>query len=446
MASLTKDKSVIVIGGGIAGLAAAWKLGSAGCKVSVLEARDRIGGRIWTVHDGFPVEFGAEFIHGRPREILDALAESEAEMTEVEGSNWCAFENQLRPCDFWSSVDSLMNRMDSSRPDESFLEFVRRMFPDPEVNREVQERAIDYVTRFNAADPALVGVRWLAQEMRAEEMIEGNRSFRAGNGYRDLLNVFEKRINACPEVMIQTGVVVRRVNWKPPEGEVLARTPAGKQSFRASRIVITLPLALLKASPGELGVVDFDPHLPAEKRRALDKLEMGKVIRIVLRFRGCFWDSLTPPNSGKNLSDMGFLFSDDEWFPTWWTSCPRKLPILTGWAPFRCAEKLSGQSRKFVIDRSLGALGRLLHVERHVLQENLAGAYFHDWQSDPFSRGAYSYGKVGSDGSQEALAAPLASTLFFAGEATDATGNNGTVHGAMASGYRAADEVLQSFK
>jgi monoamine oxidase len=73
----------------------------------------------------------------------------------------------------------------------------------------------------------------------------------------------------------------------------------------------------------------------------------------------------------------------------------------------------------------------------------LEAAYFHDWQSDPFSRGAYSYGKVGSDGAQQALGSPVENVLFFAGEATDVSGHNGTVHGAIASGYRAAEEILQ---
>jgi monoamine oxidase len=143
---------------------------------------------------------------------------------------------------------------------------------------------------------------------------------------------------------------------------------------------------------------------------------------------------------------MGFLLSDDEWFPTWWTSMPRELPIITGWAPFRCGERLSGRTHEFVVERSLETLGRLLNVDRRTLHDDLQGAHFHDWQSDPFSRGAYSYGKVGSDGAQEELARPIADTLFFAGEATDITGNNGTVHGAIASGYRAATQILRSFK
>ena len=442
----SEGQSVIVVGAGIAGLAAAWKLGSAGCAVSVLEARDRIGGRIWTLTDGFPIELGAEFIHGRPPEILEALKESSAEITEVDGGSWCAFENRLRPCDFWSSIDSILSRMDDTRPDESFLDFLGRVFPNPEKDRQAQERALGYIVGFNAADPALVGVHWLVQEMQAEQKIEADRSFRAERGYRDLLDVFQKRIDSCREVRIHTGAVVERVSWKRRSTEVVARTAEGQQTFTASRALLTLPLALLKAPPGEIGVVEFDPPLPAEKIAALDKLEMGKAIRIVLRFRDRFWDTIVPENASGTLSEMGFLFSDDEWFPTWWTTMPKKLPIITGWAPFRCAEKLSGKSREFIIERGLGTLGRLLHVEGRLLQDKLCDAYLHDWQSDPFSRGAYSYGKVGSDGAQEALATPVDETLFFAGEATDFTGNTGTVNGAMASGFRAATQVLESFQ
>ena len=76
---------------------------------------------------------------------------------------------------------------------------------------------------------------------------------------------------------------------------------------------------------------------------------------------------------------------------------------------------------------------------------NTYDVFFHDWQNDPLSRSACSYGRVGGDRAQAALASPIDQTLFFAGEATDGTGNNGTVHRAMASGYRAAKEILESF-
>ncbi len=213
--------------------------------------------------------------------------------------------------------------------------------------------------------------------------------------------------------------------------------------FSAPCVLVTLPLAVLQSARGEIGAVGFMPDLPARKRAALTKLEMGKVVRVSLRFRSRFWDDIPAPDGGSlTLSGLRFLLSQDQSFPTWWTMSPERAPILTGWAPFQCAEQLSGKGTNFVIDESLRALSRLLNLRSDDLSQLLDAGYFHDWQSDPFSRGAYSYGKVGADGAQEALASPVESTLFFAGEATDTTGHNGTVHGAIASGMRAAREIF----
>jgi hypothetical protein len=115
----------------------------------------------------------------------------------------------------------------------------------------------------------------------------------------------------------------------------------------------------------------------------------------------------------KNLAEMSFLFSQDEWFPTWWTAMPKKDPMITGWAPFRSAERLSGQSQQSVGERSAQTLAVLRSVSLQKLEGALEATYFHDWQSDPFSRGAYSYGKVGSDGAQQALGAPIENVIFL---------------------------------
>jgi monoamine oxidase len=141
---------------------------------------------------------------------------------------------------------------------------------------------------------------------------------------------------------------------------------------------------------------------------------------------------------------MSFLFGQDDWFPTWWTANPAKIPIITGWAPFRSAERLSGKSPSFVAEHSLQTLSTLLRVSQSELEKILEDAHFHDWQTDPYSRGAYSYGKVGANEAQQILTEPIDDTLYFAGEATDTTGNNGTVHGAIASGYRAAQQILNA--
>lgn len=445
---MSSNPAVIVIGAGVAGLAAACQLGRAGMAVHVLEARDRIGGRVFTRFDpggDWPIELGAEFIHGKPPEIWELLRTSKTEITEVQGDAWCAEEDRLSPCGFWDEVDQILQKMDDSRPDESFAAFLDRCghHPGTEAKQRARQHAQSFVSGFNAADPALVGVHWLVKEMQAEEKTEGARAFRCHNGYKDLLDVFQQGIKNY-NITVHTETVVCQVRWKVGSVKVEVRDQENESTLEAPRVLITLPLSLLKATLGEPGVVQFTPELSHDKKAALDKLEMGKVIRATLRFRERFWDSIKPAGARGSLSNMSFLFGQDDWFPTWWTGNPAKSPIITGWAPFRCAERLSGKSHSFVVERSLQTLSTLLRVSQSELENMLEDAHFHDWQTDPFSLGAYSYGKVGANEAQQVLTEPIHDTLYFAGEATDITGNNGTVHGAIASGYRAAKQILDS--
>jgi len=450
--SVSAKPTVVIVGAGISGLAAAAKLAQSGMSVTILEARDRIGGRILTRRDphlSVPVELGAEFIHGMASEIIGPLEEMKASIMEVEGDNWCVSHGRLSICSFFAQVDKILEKMDSSEPDEPFLKFLERRFPNKENDAEVEEvkrHAVGYITGFNAADPAKVSVHWLIKGMEAEERIQGQRAFRAVDGYAPLAEFFRQQAEKAGAT-IRTSTIVERVEWLARGGEVSIRSTDGRGSSKiaAGKILVTVPVGVLKAKTSENGALAFNPALPRPKVEALQHLAMGKVMRVVLRFRHRFWDELTPSRGEeKTLSGLSFLFSEDEWFPTWWTAAPRKSPIITGWAPFRAGERLSGKSESFVVDQCLSSLSRTLRIGPVQLQKEFAAAYFHDWQSDPFARGAYSWAKVGADGAQEALAAPVENTLFFAGEATDTTGHNGTVHGAIASGQRAAAEILRS--
>jgi monoamine oxidase len=140
---------------------------------------------------------------------------------------------------------------------------------------------------------------------------------------------------------------------------------------------------------------------------------------------------------------MSFLFSQDEWFPTWWTAMPDPSPLITGWCPAHCVEHLAAQSFP-VVTRALQTLGDLLGLSLTEMERLLKAAHFHDWQADPYSGGAYSYVKAGAVKSPEILGRPLQEILFFAGEATDTSGNNGTVHGAVASAQRAVSAIKQT--
>jgi monoamine oxidase len=446
--------NVIVIGAGAAGLAAAIKLARSGVSVQILEARERLGGRIFMHRDpayDVPFALGAEFIHGFATEIWQPLQSRNVAIHEVTGDQWCLQRGELSACDFFSDVEAILKKMDARSPDESFLSFVERHFPESksdERQREARKHAVAYVRGFNAADPDRIGVHWLVQGMEAEEEIEGDRTFRSANGYEDLLDFFRDEISETG-VAIHFATTVTSLDWSRGQVKIEANRDSEARVFTASRALITLPLGVLQTSSRtpveDAGAVRFTPPLPRTKLDAMDKLIMGKVIRVILRFRRRFWDDISPHSQpSKTLSGMSFLFSDDQWFPTWWTAMPEKLPIITGWAPADSAERLSGKSRSFVIDHALQTLAALLDMKPAELAAMLENAYFHDWQSDPFSRGAYSYGGVGADGAQQALGSPINDTLFFAGEATDTAGHNGTVHGAIASGHRAAQEILMS--
>ena len=331
---------MIVVGAGVAGLIAASELAEAGLSVIILEARERMGGRIYTLNDleqQFPIELGAEFIHGRPPEILNVLQKNDISISEVDGDNFCVQNGKLSSCDFFSEVDEILHRMNDKEPDESFADFLQRCCPH--ASKETKEHALGYVAGFNAADPAQVSVHWLFRQMKAEEKIEGDRAFRPQGGYWSLLDLLQKRATKAG-VRVRTNTVVQRIVWRA--GSVSIDAVWGKQSvsLRASRVLVTVPLGVLQARPGEPGAIEFSPALPQEKLDSISGMEMGKVMRVVLHFKERFWDRIQPSaSSNKTLSEMSFLFSQDEWFPTWWTSMPDRSPVITGWAPWQSAEK-----------------------------------------------------------------------------------------------------------
>ena len=446
-----KKLDVIVIGAGAAGLSAAARLGAAGLSVALLEARDRVGGRMFTLRDSkcdAPIELGAEFIHGKPPQTLKLLASRKIPIREVDGDSWCMQNGRLSPCNFFSQVDQILEKMDGRKRDQSFLEFLEECCSHAGNSRRMREAkrwATGYVSGFNAADPALVGVHWLVKGMRAEEKIQGERAFRSQNGYADLVGVFKGELEECG-IPIQLDTIVHSIDLSKNHVEIKTGGANGTEVFDAARVLITVPLGVLQASPEAKGAIRFCPELPREKLEAIRNIRMGKVIRVILRFRERFWARLPKARNknSKTLECLSFLLSQDEYFPTWWTTMPEKLPLLVGWAPFRHAEKLSGKTESFIVEQAIRTLHRLLGVGVSELEGLLEQAYCHNWQTDPFSRGAYSYGIVGGDGAERALAKPINGTLFFAGEATDTGGHNGTVHGAIASGHRAAAEIIRA--
>jgi monoamine oxidase len=430
---------VLIIGAGISGLTAAIDLARAGVRVEILEARDRIGGRILTAYDqelNHPIDMGAEFVHGLAPEIWLLLQQNNLKVREVDGDLWCSIDGKVQHCDFFAQADKILNAMNDDDPDESFLDFLARRFPGDD-HAEAKQWATGYVSGFNAADPGLVSLHWLVHSRDADEQIEGDRTFRIVGGYQRLIDIFGSELKKL-SVPIHLNTIVDQINWRAGSVDVHTRREQQGHYFTAPRVLITLPLGIMQSADS----VGFRPRLPADKQAALKKLIMGKVVRVTLCFKERFWAGLRGTPDSKSLADLSFLFSRNDVFPTWWTEMPEKVPIITGWSAARSAEKLAGLGNDAIVEKAIESLTALLQIRPSAVQSQLTAAYFHDWDRDPFSRGAYSYVKAGGEGCQRVLGEPIGNTLFFAGEATDTSGHNGTVHGAIASGRRAAKEIL----
>ncbi|HEY7125482.1 MAG TPA: NAD(P)/FAD-dependent oxidoreductase [Ktedonobacterales bacterium] len=446
---------VLVIGAGAAGLAAARALSERGFSIAVLEARNRIGGRIYTsrragVH--LPVELGAEFVHGRPPETFAIAGAAGLTLYERSGAAWSSFNGHLSRDEDEGEhedeageheehgVDALLRALGEWQgEDQAFQAFIEERFPGEEW-AAARRWARGYIEGYEAAFPERVSVRWLAHTEAAAESIQGEHNYRVLEGYDRVLEWLRAGLN--PErTIFSLNTIVRGMRWARGQVEVSAHSPFGAplESFSAKAAIITLPLGVLTAPLDAPGAVQFTPDLP-EKRAAMEQIEMGQVVKVAFNFREIFWDTGAPPLAA--LPRLSFLFSDDEVMPTWWTSFPLLSPTLLGWVGGPRAVRLSRHPDEVIAQEALEALARVLGVSRGWLEARLNSWQVHNWSADPFSYGAYSFVRVGGMEAPGQLGAPVEDTLYFAGEATNTAGHTGTMHGALATGTRAANEVI----
>jgi monoamine oxidase len=434
------DFDVVVVGAGTAGLAALRELDRAGLRVLCLEARDRIGGRVYTLHEPLspmPIELGAEFIHGRSPEIWafirsQGLLTYDCDHTAIHVKNG-RIEHGASG---WELIDEVMQDMQkeaAKKKDKSFSDFLEHSLHSP----DAKQLAASYVEGFNAARKELASIRALAEDVQAADRIHGDRSFRFIDGYDALVRQIAAGINGLP-TKLRVNAVVRRVEWTEGRATVEVHSTLTTQTTRiaARRVVVTVPIGVLQRRTEEFaGSIAFHPD-PQEALHAASTLKFGQVMRVVFRFREPFWEK------NDELAAAGFLLSDERFFPTWWTLLPVRAPILVGWSAGPHADEQVDAPRSEIISHALDDLARITSMRRGNLQGLLEAVYFHHWHADPFAGGAYSYVPVGALSAREALAKPVAGTLYFAGEATETNGHSATVHGAIASGRRAARQIL----
>ena len=441
---------IAVIGAGVAGLVAARILAASGRSVVVLEARDRVGGRVLTGRVPIRgaaapviVELGAEFVHGLPQESWTLLRTAGLATFELDGESLRSANGRLTPASQDNAGSGhVLERMlqwadqELGGRDVSFAEFLRLA----RIDGVQAQRAIQYVEGFNAADSHRISVASLVQQQRAEDAIQGDRLFRLTDGYDKLPQLLRAQ---CEQAggSILLGHRVGRIEWQRNSVRLDGMRSGGAQfSVRARTAVITVPLGVLQA-----GSIAFAPA-PGEMLAQAARMMMGSALRVTLTFKTAFW------RHDPALEHLSFVFADDELPAVWWTASPNPAPTITGWsggirnvaAVMSRVAPVGGAGTDALTMSHVEALAKLVGRDARSLQHLLVSGSWHNWDADEFSRGAYSYVPSGAVDASERMTEPVADTLFFAGEHTDTSGHWGTVHGALRSGLRAAEQLQRT--
>jgi monoamine oxidase len=447
------EYDTLIIGAGVAGLAAGRMLVASGQRVAVLEARNRVGGRIFTRRINgadsagtLPIELGAEFIHGLPEETWALVREAQLATYELKGSRISMTDGRRAARDDQKNAAAEVLKelkawalAQSDLRDMTFAEYLR----GAKIDAVRAAAASAYVEGFNAADRHVIGVASLAKQQIAEDAIQGDRIFRVQTGYEAIPHLLATGIaNAGYPIFLKQKV--ERVVWSP--GSVMVSGIDGRRRkfiLHGRRAIVTLPLGVLQA-----GAVGFEPK-PATVMAQAGRMRMGAVVRVTLVFSSRFWrengSAVDRPWLKTELGDLSFLFTPQRMPATWWTPMPHTAPMLTGWIGGPGAAELQDRIRAdpdALLRACLSTLATTFGISESELGRLLVSWHRHDWDGDEFTRGAYSYVPAQALDAPDKMTIPVAGTLYFAGEHTDAVGGWGTVHGALRSGLRAARQVL----
>ncbi len=424
-----------MIGAGAAGLAAAAELTAAGRSVLLVEARERIGGRAWSLRvPGLPapIELGAEFIHGRPEATFDALRRTGLAAVDSPRTRWFLRNEALEPMGNLRNEVRHAMRMTPAleKRDMPFQQFLAGKRGLSTFARAFARRMVE---GYDAADPGRVSAREIAEEWTGESAT-GMPQFRPSGGYGALMDRLLLLAGARAQLRLQT--VVRAVRWRRGRAEVEGETRGRPFRANARRAIVTLPVGVLRRRPGEADAVRFEPALP-DKVKALSTIESGAVLRVVMQFQRAFWEEL----DGGRYREASFFHSPYSAFPTVWTALPARSPLLVAWSGGPRAVSLSAATPGDIVRRAVMSVDSLFGG-RGGADSLPVASWVHNWQRDPYAHGAYAYVTVGGRGARRRLGSPVGKTLYFAGEATDES-EAGTVAGALRSGQRAAQQVLR---
>lgn len=428
--------NVIIIGAGAAGLMAAKQLSGAGVSVCVLEARDRVGGRIHTIRNrnsATLIEGGAEFIHGNLSATLELLKEAGMKKEELTGEIWQVNKggwNQEN--DFFENAELVIKRLVSLKEDISIAHFLQHFFSEEKYDN-LRKSLTSYVEGYYSG----VTERMSAKAFLEEWMSEDEQQYRPSGGYGRMIHYLEK---SCKKAgtLIQLSAAVKEIKWREGYAEI---TDDNNHVFIACKVVITVPLGVWTRDDKTKGAIKYNPALPS-KTEAAKQMGFGAVIKILVEFTDIFWeDEAIKIKTKMNAANVQMVLTDMA-IPTWWTQFPQKFALLTGWLSGPKAEQMKNETDENVLQTALHSLSLIFRIDSIILKDKLKWWKIFNWTKEPFTYGSYSYSTIDTISARKKLIEPVQNTLFFAGEALYEGPETGTVEAALISGINVSQEIL----
>jgi monoamine oxidase len=415
---------VIVIGAGAAGLMAARELTRAGRRVTIVEARDRCGGRIYPLPAtdfGYPAEGGAEFVHGEAPVTRGLLDEARLSLLPLQGTRRNFDGAKLSRGDFSDHDDAQLHKaLRELKDDLPIAEFLGRHFGDRQYDR-LRQSIERMVEGYDAADPK----RASTLALRDEWMDVGQRmQARIAGGYAALVDFL---VAECRDrcAAIRFGSVVRAI--EAVSEKVTVHCTDGDR-LNSDTVILTVPISLLDE-------IVLPPSVRV-KAAAAKRIGFGNVIKILVRFETSWW-----LDEQRDLADLTFLLSAEK-IPVWWTQHPTQRAVLTGWFGGPKTGSMARFNEQELIETGLASLAKIFGCSATKLERGVLAARAINWAHDPFARGAYSYAMLGTRAAQLELSSFDGGSVFFSGEALYRGPDMGTVEAALASGLATARTLL----
>jgi len=394
---------VAIVGAGVSGLVAASQLQEEGYNVVILEARERVGGRVHSIkRHGVIAELGAEMIHGKNGAVWDFIRKFSLSTVKGEYAVHLVEKGVLHEAGS-PRVNLIRQLLEpllawDGEGDRSFLSALEQSNFDRGATCMAESMLMQL--EGGGKDLSLKGLN--SSYFYAEDYL-------ISEGYQALCE------RLATGLEIRLGAEVRTVDWSNLSGCLVTCSDKSVHSARA--VLLTLPIGVLKK-----GLVSFNPDLPLGKQEAISKIGIGEAVKLELWFHKRCWDK-----EG--------IFVTDGPLGTWW---PRgDDPLISCFAGGRIGVELSVLSNEEKVSLALNEISNVIGAE---IKSQFRDCSFYDWISDPYCQGAYSYNAVGMGNARQVLSSPLKNRLFFAGEAC-AENDHATVHGAIESGRKCAAEV-----